>query len=84
MMTQTCAPPELLNDLVCNYDAGNCNEGCRCFTNEQPCTADCKCRAILPENVGIDDTGESVCTNPVTIDAFIHSFEGTNCDSDTE
>ncbi|KAG0719669.1 hypothetical protein GWK47_050025 [Chionoecetes opilio] len=77
MMTQPCAPPELLNDILCCCE--DCNEDCSCLVNNQSCTADCVCRAALPGVVNMDED-DFMCANPLTLSAFC---EMSNCcDSD--
>ena len=49
MMTQTCAPPELLNDLICDCEPNSCDEDCCYLVNEQPCRDACQCKGALPE-----------------------------------
>ena len=48
MMSQSSAPPELMNDLVYKCSNGLCDEACSCFGNEQPCTTACVCKAAMP------------------------------------
>ena len=66
MMTQSCAAPELLNDIICNCSCV-CDDHCPCASSQQACTSDCGCGANLP---GFDDleedTGQSLCMNPNT------------------
>ena len=69
MMTQPCAAPELLIDIVCECSAESCHENCCCLANEQSCTADCACNAMMP---GINDT-DVWCTNPMTLSAAFGS-----------
>lgn len=44
LMNQTCAAPELLNDIICDC-ADQCTSACVCNTNKQPCTSACVCMA---------------------------------------
>lgn len=77
MMSQQAAAPELLNDLVCSCPPYGCNENCTCLTNDQPCTAQCDCQAVLPE----DDIEIPVCTNPKTLNMLLIDSDS---DSDSD
>ena len=79
MMSQTPAPPELLNDLVCMCSQTNnqCGSEYTCSSNEQPCTAACTCGGLI----NFDDSDEStVCANPFT--KTLYDSETESDDSD--
>ncbi len=63
LMSQSVSAPELLNDLVC--DCQDCASSCSCMVNMQPCTAECKCQAVLPSDE-MDDI-DKCCGNTFTI-----------------
>lgn len=61
LMNQPPAPPELLNDIVCNCAIGSCASHCTCLDNEQLCTAACSCEALC----SFDASDNSIaCNNP--------------------
>ena len=64
-MTQSMAPPELLNDMVCVCE-DHCSEDCICSNNEQPCTLACRCKGSLIDN-------SEICQNLLTMLASISS-----------
>ena len=86
MMSQPCAPPELLNDLVC--DCNICGEDCCCHLNGQICTDDCKCKAALPGTVtDHEEEVEQYCMNPKTLEAAFPStsdLEDSSDESDSD
>ena len=66
MMSQPCAPPELLSDLICSC-SDSCRENCACYANEQPCTKACGCIGL------VDGTEEDICKNIFTVLADVTS-----------
>lgn len=72
MMSQPVAAPELLKDLVCDCKPNECHRvSCTCLSNEQPCTADCRCEAELPYS---DINENDICTNPLTAEDIIEEY----------
>ena len=67
MMSQSAAPPELMNDLVCKCSNGLCDEACSCFCNEQPCTTASVCKAAMPWD---EQSENEICLNIFTILSF--------------
>ncbi len=74
MMAQPPAPPELLNDLVCDCVPDACAVECSCLDSGQPCTSACSCGAML------DGEDGHLCANPLTISAV----DTPDSDSDAE
>ena len=73
-MTQPCAVPELLNDIVGDCKNGDCLDNCSCLKNHQTCTFECVCRATLAVQDDCDDVCKSVCLNPKTLEYFCPDF----------
>ncbi len=69
-MTQQCAAPKLLDDLVCDCEPNNCYENCSCLINEQSCTASCQCKAALSGLIEAEEADESICITPKTLQAL--------------
>lgn len=74
MMTQPCAAPELLKDVVCECPSSECSNACSCLDNNQPCTDDCNCKGRIdslyaPEEEDEGNTTDQVCTNPKTMES---------------
>ena len=70
MMTQPCAPPELLNDLICCCQ--KCIKDCYCLLKNQFCTADSVCRAAFAGSVNTEENGD-VCNNPIIL-SLLHEM----------
>ena len=72
MMTQPCAVPELLKDVVCDCRHGKCDKNCCFVINEQACTAECECKAAiaLVDESDDDEEHEVTCLNPKTLEVF--------------
>jgi hypothetical protein len=79
MMTQPCAPPELLNDVLCDCDT--CDDQCCCHINQQACTADCNCKANLP---GPWSDEQEVCSNPHTAMLLVDDITDDDDDGDND
>ena len=75
LMTQGEAAPELLNDIICDFN-DICMDNCKCSKFEQTCTAACPCQQIVDETVS--------CQNPHKLDSVNSSEDNEEEDSDSE
>lgn len=70
VMSQGITAPELQNDVTCSCSDGACSlKLCKCFVNNQSCTAACSCQAYLPEDEFEDNV--TWCTNPYTLESAV-------------
>ena len=65
LMGQSVTPPELLSDLVCDC-AYMCEKDCIWFSNEQPCTQACECKAVVEDS----DVCMNIFTAPACVDKY--------------
>ena len=62
IMNQAPAAPELINDLVCSLSPQDCGNLCKCFINQQQCTAAYNCVGLTGA-VALDEI--DICANPL-------------------
>ena len=63
LLGQPISAPELLTVLVCDCAEYSCDSDCKFLGNNQPCTADCSCNAVLYEDAAEE---YAHCLNPMT------------------
>ena len=78
-MTQGCAVPELLQDIVCD-----CSDWTHAVVLSMS-TSDCACNAILPIHLDAEED-ITFCQNPYTFEDFLPTTDKTQMadDSDSE